>query len=110
MESISKMKPIEPGRYVSTGLRLQKRTAIVTGGSSGIGRAICFAYANEGAKVLVTDLRPTSRNPNEAAEATHEMILQHGGEAAFLMTDVTDEKSVVAAVQEAVTRWGRLDM
>lgn len=104
------MTSIDPGRYVSTGLRLQGRTAIVTGGSSGIGRAICFAYANEGAKVLVTDLRPTSRNPTEADVATHEKILQHGGEADFLMTDVTDEKSIGAAVQEAVARWGRLDM
>lgn len=101
---------IQTGRYVATSPRLKDRTAIVTGGASGIGRAICIAYANEGAKVLVTDLQPQSRNPDEADVSTHELIQQNGRQAGFLRTDVTDAASVEAAVKSVVERWGRLDM
>lgn len=90
--------------------RLHNRIALVTGGSSGIGRATCLAYASEGAKVLVADLRCSSLDPKEAEVSTHELIQQNGGDAEFVELNVTSAQSVDAAVQEAVRRWGRLDM
>lgn len=104
------MASIEPGRYTATFPRLKDRICLVTGGSSGIGRAISLAYATEGAKVLTADLYPESRNPDEAAVRTHDLIVKNGGEAAFRQTDVTKAESVEAAVTEAVQRWGRLDV
>ena len=104
------MAHIEPGRYTATFPRLKDRIAVVTGGSSGIGRAISLAYATEGAKVLTADLYAESRNPDEADVTTHDLIVKNGGEAAFRQTDVTKADSIEAAVTEAVQRWGRLDM
>ncbi|KAG0650874.1 reductase [Hyphodiscus hymeniophilus] len=88
--------------------RLSGRVAIVTGASSGIGRAIALAYAAEGASVMCSDLQPNSRE--EKIKATHELILEQGGKASFLKTDVTDEAQVEAVVSVTVKRFGRLDM
>lgn len=92
--------------------RLTGRNAVVTGSSSGIGRAIALAYAAEGASVMCADIQPTARG--EAVDGnpktTHEAILEKGGRAAFLKTDVTDEAQVKALVAEAVKQFGRLDM
>lgn len=90
--------------------RLKERVAIVTGGASGIGRSICLAYAHEGAKIVVADLQPESRNPEEAETPTHELIKSTGGVAEFHVVDVSKPDSVIDLVRHAVTLWGRLDM
>lgn len=105
------MTSIEPGRYNATPPRLKDRVALVTGGASGIGRAICLAYANEGAAhVFITDLQPTSKNPDEAEVTTHDLIQKHGGNATFIKTDVTVADSVDAAVGQVVAKCRRLDV
>ena len=92
--------------------RLENKVAIVTGSSSGIGRAIALRYAREGAKVVCADLVPESRakDPDEHVGSTHEVIRQAGGEAIFQQTDVGDSSQVESLVKSAVEEFGRLDM
>ncbi len=93
--------------------RLAGKTAVVTGGSSGFGRAIAVAYAAEGAKVVVGDLQAEpNRDGFEAAldRTTVQEIEQAGGDAAFVRCDVTKQADVANLVQEAVRQFGRLDV
>lgn len=90
--------------------RLQDKTAIVTGSSSGLGRAIAVRYAQEGAKVICADLTPTARSQEEAEITTHDLIVKNGGHALFVQTDVGDAVQMERMVQTAVKEYGRLDM
>ena len=91
-------------------LRLQEKVAIVTGASSGLGRAIAIRYAQEGAKVVCADLTPTARSQEEAGITTHDLIIQEGGQAIFVQADVGDATQMENLVKKAVKVYGRLDM
>jgi NAD(P)-dependent dehydrogenase (short-subunit alcohol dehydrogenase family) len=104
---------------MTTGTRLTNKVALVTGSSSGIGRAIALRYAAEGAKVVCADLSPELRvavlkDPSAQAapqgheQPTHELIGHEN--AAFVQTDVGEASAVENAVQLAVRTFGRLDM
>jgi len=80
------------------------KVALVTGGATGIGRAACQRYAQEGAKVLVADI-----NESEGQE-TVRLIEQAGGEAAFFRADMSESGDIEAMVANTVSRWGRLDV
>lgn len=90
---------------------LQGRVAIVTGSSSGLGRAIALALASEGAHVVCSDIRPDLRPGGYETEAapTHEIIAR-SGESIFERADVSSPQDVKALVEAAVAKWGRLDM
>lgn len=77
--------------------------ALVTGGSSGIGRAIALAFATQGASVVVA-----SRRSEESAE-TVALIKSAGGEAIFVQTDVTQAAEVENLVARAVQQYGALN-
>jgi NAD(P)-dependent dehydrogenase (short-subunit alcohol dehydrogenase family) len=79
------------------------KVAIVTGGTSGIGRAAAIAYAQQSAKVVVAGRRV------EAGEETVRLIKEAGGDALFVQTDVTQELDVKAMVDKAISVFGRLD-
>ena len=81
----------------------QDKVALITGGSSGIGRATAIAFAREGAKVVVT-----SRRENEGKE-TVSLIKEAGGEGLFIRTDVSKEADVKAMVEGTVKAYGHLD-
>lgn len=81
--------------------------AIVTGGASGLGRAIAIALAREGYKVVIADV---CEEPREGGPSTHEHIRSLGGEAEFVATDVTDEAQVIQVVEFAVQRFGPLSV
>ncbi len=85
-----------------TGL-LDSKVALVTGGSSGIGRATALALAREGAKVVVADVSV------KGGEETVEMITDCGGEAIFYRTDVSKAIEVEAMVNKIIKSYGRLD-
>jgi NAD(P)-dependent dehydrogenase (short-subunit alcohol dehydrogenase family) len=83
---------------------LRGRSALITGGASGIGRAIALALAAEGARVVIADLN------DEAGAAVAAEIVGRGGSARALPCDVVDEASVEAAVRSVVEIEGRLDV
>jgi NAD(P)-dependent dehydrogenase (short-subunit alcohol dehydrogenase family) len=80
--------------------RLENRTAVITGGASGIGAATVRLFIEEGARVLIADTQ-TDRG--------EELASQLGEAAAFRRVDVTREDDVRGVVEEAVKRWDRLD-
>lgn len=92
--------------------RLLNKVAIVTGASSGLGRAIALAYAREGALLVCADLQATSRSETaeESKTNTDELVRQTGGKAIFVQTDVGNSASVEALVKAAVDEYGRLDV
>lgn len=96
--------------------RLSKKVTIVTGASSGIGRAITLAFAANGAcPIICADLQPTGRGEwgvDEPGVPTHELINKRYGEgkAVFVKTDVTVAEEVQTLVKTAVEVGGRLDV
>ena len=91
-------------------LRLSDKVALVIGCSVGIGRTIALRLAEEGAKLVVCASRSEKHDGIE--RATHELICDvHGkGKAMFRKTDISIPADVEAAVLEAVSRGGRLDV
>jgi glucose 1-dehydrogenase len=87
--------------------RLADKTIIVTGGSSGLGRAMSLAFAAHGADVVVADVRHA---PREGGEPTDELICARGGTAVFVEADVGRWEDIDAMVTAAVDRAGRLDV
>lgn len=83
--------------------RFDDERVVVTGGSSGIGRAIALAFGEAGATVINGDIRPT---PKTDGEPTHELIRAAGGEAAFVETDVRAPADLTALADAADQRGG----
>lgn len=82
---------------------LEKKSALVTGGGGGIGRATALAMAREGARVVIAD-----RDAGGAAE-TVGLINRSGGEAMALVTDVTRAENVAEMIASVVAAHGRVD-
>ncbi len=90
-------------------MRLEGDVAIVTGGASGIGRAIALVFAREGAKVAVADLQSESRLDEETPD-TASLIEEAGGEGLFIKTDVTDSQSVQSMVDAVYRAYGKINI
>ncbi len=82
---------------------LKNKIGLVTGGGDGIGRATCMAFANDGAKVAVADIRL------EMAQKTVDLIKANGGEAIAIKVDVSKAAEVEAMVAATVEHFGSLD-
>ena len=85
-------------------MRLQSKRAVVTGGASGIGRAICQLFAKEGARVVLADLDEVG------GKETVGLIEMQGGQASFRRTDVSSETDVEELIRSAVATLGGIDI
>ena len=83
---------------------LKNKVALVTGASSGIGRAVALVWAREGARVVVSDMN------RAGGEETVGLVLAQGGEAIFLAADVGQAKDAQSLVEQTVAHYGRLDV
>jgi NAD(P)-dependent dehydrogenase (short-subunit alcohol dehydrogenase family) len=90
-------------------MRLENRRALVTGGSSGIGRGIALELAKAGADVVVGDLREEPLMDFKETP-THERVEELGREGHFFEADVSDETEVEALVDATVDELGGLDI
>ncbi|MFF4215464.1 SDR family NAD(P)-dependent oxidoreductase [Streptomyces nondiastaticus] len=84
--------------------RFTGKTVLVTGGGTGIGQAIALAFAREGARVVVAGRR------EEPLKETVAYVEAEGGEAVAVTADVTRSEDVRALVEQAVARFGSLDV
>ena len=83
---------------------LNDKVALVTGASSGIGRAVALICAREGAKIVVSDINA------EAGEETATLVRAQGGDAIFVAADVGKPEHAKVLVDRAVAHYGRLDI
>ncbi|MBV8540213.1 MAG: SDR family oxidoreductase [Pseudonocardiales bacterium] len=86
--------------------RLTDRTAVITGGDSGIGRAVALAFAREGADVLISYLPSEEKDAQETAR----LIQDAGRRAVTVPGDLTDEEQCRRLVERAVREFGRIDI
>lgn len=82
-------------------MRLEGKTALITGGSEGIGKATALMFVKEGAQVAITGRRK---------EKLEEAVKESGGKITALHGDVSDEKHVKTAVDEFMKKFGRIDV
>ena len=94
----------EDERYRGNG-KLADKVAVITGGDSGIGRAVAIAFAKEGADVAIVYL-----SEEKDAERTRKRVEELGRRCLKIAGNVGDEKFVVAAIQKILDRFGRLDI
>lgn len=83
---------------------LKEKVVLITGGGGGIGKAIAVAFANEGAKIVLADIK------EEFLSSTVKMLQDQGTEAMGVVVDVTNYESVQSAVKETVSKFGTLDI
>ncbi len=114
--------PVELGREkvkhelgVQPLMPTEERVALVTGGSSGIGRGIARKLAEDGLDVVIADVRREPRRGetyhSDAEQPTSEVIrTETDSQSVFVRTDVSDESAVRHAIEESVDRFGRLDV
>ena len=101
------MKPkprAEDPRHIGTG-KLAGRVALITGGDSGIGRAVAIAYAEEGARVAIV-----FRQHSGDARETQRLVEEHGGECLLIKGDIGDTAFCRQTVRSVVRRLGGLDI
>ncbi|MBN2135687.1 MAG: glucose 1-dehydrogenase, partial [Acidobacteria bacterium] len=85
-------------------LQLENKTAIITGAGSGIGRAIAKRFAEEGAGVVIAEIKP------DAGKKVEEEIRKAGHKALFVETDVSKSKSVENMVNKTIEEFGKVDI
>jgi NAD(P)-dependent dehydrogenase (short-subunit alcohol dehydrogenase family) len=126
MQKSAKKKPVRPPQHqdrqpglekdmipdpqfakpsVPLGGRLLGKVAVITGGDSGIGRAVAVAFADEGAHVVISYL-----DEEVDARKTKEVVEERGGKALLIPGDVSKEKHCQRIIQQTIKKFGKLDI
>lgn len=93
------------------GIDLTDRTAVITGGSAGIGRGIAIELAREGADIIVADINEEPTLPKEKERGTTvELVEEMGRSAEFIETDVTDEDQISSLMDVTAEHFGGVDI
>jgi 3-oxoacyl-[acyl-carrier protein] reductase len=87
-------------------MNLSGAVVVVTGGTGGLGRRICHAFARTGARVAVVYQQRAAL----AQDIADELPIHGAGETVAIQADVTEAESIAALVNKVVDRWGRLDV
>lgn len=85
-------------------MRLQGKTAIITGGAAGIGKEIALGYAKEGAEVVVADIKP------DGLQSVVQEIETAGGKALAVSADISKKQEVEKMVAETLEKFGKIDI
>jgi NAD(P)-dependent dehydrogenase (short-subunit alcohol dehydrogenase family) len=104
-EADMKVKPVFERDYDRTDKKLKDKVAIITGGDSGIGRAISVAFAREGAKVAIVFI-----DDDADAKETQKLVEEKGSEAIVINADISVEKNCQSIVKKVIKKWGKLDI
>jgi NAD(P)-dependent dehydrogenase (short-subunit alcohol dehydrogenase family) len=104
LESQMNPRPIYDDDQPGSG-KLKDMVAIITGGDSGIGRAVAISYAKEGAEVVIVYL-----NEHEDAKETARAMAKYGKEPLLLPLDISEEENCRRIIDETVKQFGRLDI
>lgn len=98
-------QPMCDAPYYEGSHKLKNKTAIITGGDSGIGRAVAILFAREGADVAIVYL-----SEHQDAADTKEMVEQEGRQCILIPGDVADADFCRYAVKQTIDEWGKLDI
>ena len=92
-------------QYVGKGTMLQDKVALITGGDSGIGRAVALAFAKQGANVCIVYL-----NESEDANTIKTQIEALGRQCFLIETDITDKANCEMAISKTINHFNKLDI
>lgn len=98
-------RPISENPNYKGSNKLKGKVAIITGGDSGIGRAIAYAYVKEGAKVVIVYL-----NEHQDAKETENRIKEFGGECLLIAADLKDERMSDHVVKQTIQTFGKINI
>lgn len=105
LETLMNPRPIsEDPSYRGSG-KLQNKVALITGGDSGIGKAVSIYFAKEGADIAIVFL-----NETRDADETKKQVEEEGGRCLLIAGDVADEEFCIKAIEETVKTLGKLDI
>jgi len=105
MEYLMTPRPIFNNPYYRASGKLFNKVAIVTGGDSGIGRAVSVGFVKEGATVVIVYY-----NEHKDAEETKEFIERLGGKCILISGDIKDTKFCDKIIEETMTKFGKIDI
>lgn len=105
LEKLMNPKPIyEDAEYKGTG-KLKNKVAVITGGDSGIGKAVAIAYAKEGARIAIIYL-----DEHEDANETKKIIEENGAECLLIHGDIGDEQFCKESVKKIINKYNTIDI
>lgn len=105
METLMEPVPESKPKLEHTGGKLNGKVAIITGGDSGIGKAVALAFAEEGADVLIVYL-----NEHKDAKDTAATVTKLGRKAVLLAGDISEESFCRSVVEQAMLKFNRIDI
>lgn len=98
-------QPIFDNEEIKGSGKLQDKVALITGGDSGIGRAVAVLFAKEGADIAIIYL-----SESKDAEVTSENVKKYGRQCLAIEADISNEKTCIDSVKEVIKKFGRIDV